>query len=52
MAAEIFTSYTVDFRIRIQHQVTEKMRVLYKGTPYDIEAVIPNYDHRLDVSKR
>ena len=45
--SEIFTSYTVDFRIRIQPQVTEKMRVLYKGTPYDIEAVIPNYDLRM-----
>lgn len=49
--SEIFTSYTVDFRIRIYHSVTEKMRVLYKGVAYNIEAVIPNYDLKMQTLK-
>lgn len=39
---EIFTSYTVDFRIRSYHKVKEDMRVLYNGVLYAIEAILPS----------
>lgn len=39
---ELLSTYKVEFRIRRYHNVNEKMRVLYAGSKYRIEAILPN----------
>lgn len=48
---EAFTEYRIDFFIRQYHQVDEKMRVLFAGGKYRIEAVLPNPDKQLKTLK-
>lgn len=36
---EIFTSYNIQFIIRIYHKVNETDRVIFRGVPYTIDSI-------------
>lgn len=44
---EAFTEYRIDFFIRQYHDVNDTMRVIFAGSKYKIEAVLPNPDKQL-----
>lgn len=44
---EMTNTYTVDFRIRKYHVVNEKMRILYAGNKYAIQAILPSIDKQM-----
>lgn len=44
---EIFTSYSVQFIIRIYHQPTEQDRVIYRGQKYRIDSIERSREYQM-----
>lgn len=43
----VYTDYTIQFVIRIYHQVTETDRVIYRNQPYRIESIDYSREYQL-----